>query len=290
MISDFNSNDGRDNSPNSTEYIETAPGVEIYVRDYGQGKPVILIHGWPLSSDAWEAQIEELVANNFRVIAYDRRGFGKSSQPWDGYDYDTLTDDLHEIIRQKNLTNATIVGFSMGGGEAARYFARHGGEGVSKVAFVSAVTPFRMQTADNPDGMPAEELQKMANQVKEDRFAFLEEFSKKFYGVGMLSKPVSSAYLHHDFMIASCASPRATMQCLHAFGETDFRDDLRSVNVPALVIHGDADKTVPLELSGEKTAKLLSDARYLVYEGSPHGLNYTDKDKFNRDLISFLND
>lgn len=163
-------------------YIETAPNVQLYVKDYGQGKPVILIHGWPLSNEMWEYQIDILVQNNFRVIAYDRRGFGKSSQPWSGYDYDTLTDDLKAIIDHLDLKEATLVGFSMGGGEVVRYFSRHGGKGVSKAVLISSVTPFLLKTDSNPDGIPQEKYDAMAEQIKADRIGFLDSFGKTFFG------------------------------------------------------------------------------------------------------------
>lgn len=287
-----NTNTGAFESPfdiSSDMYIENEEGITLYVRDYGRGKPVILIHGWPLSGDMWEHQVEALVMNNYRVITYDRRGFGKSSQPWDGHNYDTLADDLKTIIDELDLTNITLVGFSMGGGEVVRYFSRHGGKNVEKAVLIASVTPFMLQTDDNPDGMPQEEADKMGQQIKEDRFAFLENFGKAFYGVGLLSKPVSSAYLQHDLAVASCASPHATLQCLKAFSSTDFRGEMHQVNVPTLVIHGDSDKTVPIALSSEKSAKLIPDCRYLVYGGAPHGLYYTEKEKLNQDLIEFLN-
>ena len=270
-------------------YLETDGEVGLYVKDYGQGAPVILIHGWPLSGESWEYQIEALVNNGNRVITYDRRGFGKSSHPWDGYDYDTLAEDLKAIIDELELINVTLVGFSMGGGEIARYFGKFGGEGISKAVLISSVTPFMLKTADNEYGTPQEEFDKMEKQIREDRMAFLETFGKTFYNVGMLSKPVSSAYLHNDFMIAAAASPRATIECMKAFSSTDFRADLPKINVPVLLIHGDADKTVPLEASSGLAQKLIPNCRLVIYEGAPHGLCFTEKERLNRDLISFLN-
>ncbi|HEX8268437.1 MAG TPA: alpha/beta hydrolase [Flavobacterium sp.] len=272
----------------SDVYIETDSGVSLYVKDYGEGVPVILIHGWPLSGEMWEYQIEFLVQSGCRVITYDRRGFGKSSQPWEGYNYNNLADDLLEIIEELELEGATLVGFSMGGGEAVRYFSRHGGKGVSKVVLASAVTPFMLQTQNNPDGMPQEDFDKMETQIRKDRMDFLENFGKTFYGVNLLNNPVSHAYLHHDMMVAACASPRATLECLKAFSSTDFRNDLAAVNVPVLIIHGDSDKTVPIKISAEKTAKMLPNARFLTYEGAPHGLFYTEKERFNQDLVDFI--
>jgi non-heme chloroperoxidase len=273
----------------SDMYIETENGVTLYVKDYGKGKPVILIHGWPLSGEMWEYQIESLVMNNFRVITYDRRGFGKSSQPWDGYDYDSLTEDLYSIIDELELTNVTLVGFSMGGGEVARYFSLYGGENVEKAVFISAVTPYMLKTDENENGVPHDVFDKMIEQIKDDRIGFLDSFGKMFYGVGLLSKPVSSAFLQHDLATAAAASPHATLQCLNSFSRTDFREDMRAINVPTLMIHGDSDKTVPIEASSDKASKMIANCQYIVYEGAPHGLFYTEKERLNRDLIQFLN-
>ena len=270
------------------EYIESAPNVYLRIRDYGSGDPVILIHGWPLSNEMWEYQIEHLINNNFRVITYDRRGFGKSAQPWNGYDYDTLADDLKAIIDQLQLSDVALVGFSMGGGEVVRYFSRHGGENVSKAVLVSSVAPFLLQTEDNPEGVPAEKNEEMAKQIREDRIGFLDNFGKQFFNVGLLSKPLSTPLLEYYRMLCAFASPRATLECANSFSTTDFREEMVTVNVPTLIIHGDADKTVPIEISSHKAAKLIPDCRYVVYEGAPHGLFYTEKEKLNKDLVEFL--
>lgn len=270
-------------------YIGTEPGVKLYVRDYGSGKPVILIHGWPLSGDMWEYQMDALVNAGFRVIAYDRRGFGQSSKPWNGYNYDVLANDLAEIIDQLALTDVAIAGFSMGGGEVVRFFSKFGGRNVTKAVLISSIAPYMLKTEDNPEGVPQEEFDKMTKQMKEDRAKFLKGFSKDFYGVTLLTNPASDALLERDFIIASGASPRATLECAAAFSSTDFRSEMQSINVPALVIHGDADKTVPIEATGEKAAHAIPDCRYLVYEGAPHGLFYTERERLNEDLIEFLN-
>nr|WP_315210139.1 alpha/beta hydrolase [uncultured Flavobacterium sp.] len=270
-------------------YIETAPNVKLYVKDYGEGKPVIFIHGWPLSNEMWEYQIDTLVQNNYRVIAYDRRGFGKSSQPWDGYDYDTLADDLKAIIEQLDLKEATLVGFSMGGGEVVRYFSRHGGKGISKAVLIASITPFQLQTDSNPNGVPQEKYDGMAALIKEDRISFLDNFGKTFFGVSFISKPISTPLLDYYRMLCSFASPRATLECAKSFSATDFRHEMGSVNVPTLIIHGDEDKTVPMEITSEIAAKLIPDNKFIVYEGAPHGLFYIEKDKLNKDLIEFLN-
>ncbi|QSB26223.1 alpha/beta fold hydrolase [Flavobacterium sp. CLA17] len=271
------------------KYIETAQNVKLYVKDYGQGKPVILIHGWPLSNEMWEYQIEFLVQNGFRVIAYDRRGFGKSSQPWDGYDYDTLSDDLQEIIEQLELTDTTLVGFSMGGGEVVRYFSRHGGKGVSKAALISSVIPYLLKTNDNPEGHPKEKSEATANAIKEDRIAFIDNFGKTFFGVNIINKPLSTPLLEYYRNLCSVASPRATLKCAESFSFTDFRDELNFVKVPTLIIHGDDDKIVPIELTSKKAAEGIRESTYIVYEGAPHGLFYTEREKLNNDLLNFLN-
>ncbi|MCP2027285.1 pimeloyl-ACP methyl ester carboxylesterase [Flavobacterium sp. HSC-32F16] len=274
---------------NTDKYIETAKNVKLYVKDYGKGKPVILIHGWPLSNEMWEYQIDFLVKNNYRVIAYDRRGFGKSSQPWDGYDYDTLTDDLSEIIEQLQLENVTLVGFSMGGGEVVRYFSRHQGKGVVKAALISSIIPFLLKTEDNPEGRPKEKTEATAASIHEDRIGFLDNFGKTFFGVNIINKPLSTPLLEYYRNLCSAASPRATLQCGESLNTTDFRDELHTIKVPTLIIHGDDDKNVPIEVSSEKTAKAIQNNTFIVYEGAPHGLFYTEKDKLNKDLLEFLN-
>ncbi len=271
------------------KFIETAPNVNLYVKDYGNGDPVILIHGWPLSNEMWEYQIENLVANNYRVITYDRRGFGKSSQPWNGYDYDTLTDDLKAIIDQLELTNITLVGFSMGGGEVVRYFSRHAGQNVSKVVLVSSIIPYLAQSDDNPDGGTKEKNEATQLAIKEDRIAFLDDFGKSFFGVSFINTVISKPLLQYYSMLASFASPHATTECAKTFSNTDFRKEALSVNVPTLIIHGNADKIVPIEISSEKAAQLIADNKFIIYDDAPHGLFYTDKDKLNVDLLEFLN-
>jgi len=274
-------------------YIETtkeAPGkpVRIYYNDYGTGKPVILIHGWPLNSAMWEYQINDLVNSGHRVIAYDRRGFGKSSQPWNGYDYNTLTDDLKALIDQLKLEDITLVGFSMGGGEVVRYFSRYGGINVTKVILISSVTPYMLQSESNPDGVPKEDFDDMANDIQEDRIGFLENFGKMFFGVSMLHKPLSTPLLEYYRMLCSTASPRATLQCAKSFSSTDFRDDMKAINVPTLIIHGDADKTVPIDPTSKSTAIAIANSTFIIYEGAPHGLFYTERKKLNEDIIAFL--
>lgn len=270
------------------KYIETAPNVHLFVKDYGEGAPVILIHGWPLSNEMWEYQIENLVSNNYRVIAYDRRGFGKSSQPWNGYDYDTLTDDLNTIIEKLELDNVTLVGFSMGGGEVVRYFSRYGGKNIIKAALISSIIPFLAEADDNPDGRSPEKNEATQNLIKEDRIAFLDDFGKNFFGVNFINSVLSAPLLEYYRMLASFASPHATLECAKSFSNADFRKEVMMVNVPTLIIHGNSDKIVPIEISSEKTAKLIDNSTFIIYEGAPHGLFYTDRHKLNVDLLEFL--
>lgn len=262
--------------------------VKINYCDYGTGKPVILISGWPFGKEMWEYQINDLVDSGHRVIAYDRRGFGKSSQPWDGYDYDTLTDDLKAMIDQLELEDITLIGFSMGGGEVVRYFSRHGGRRVSKAVLISAVTPYLLETESNPGGVAQEVFDKIAEQMKQDRIGFLDEFGKTFFGISILNKPLSAPLLEYYRMLCAVASPRATSECVKAFSNTDFRSEMQLVTVPTLIIHGSDDKTVPIGPTGKQSAKLIPNNNLIIYDGAPHGLFYTEREKLNADLLNFL--
>jgi non-heme chloroperoxidase len=265
-----------------------APPVKLYYEDTQSGVPVVFIHGWPLSHDMWEYQFNELPAQGIRCIAYDRRGFGKSDRPWSGYDYDTLATDLHTLLDELKLDKVVLVGFSMGGGEVARYIGKFGTGRISKLVLISAVTPFMLKTEDNPEGIPLETFNGFEEKLRNDRPAFLGDFGKLFYGVHLLNKPASSEFLAWSQGLAMMGSPRATLECLHSFSSTDFRKDLLKCNIPAFVIHGDADKIVPFATSGQKTAAMIPDAQLKIYEGSPHGLWYTDRDMLNRDLVDFI--
>ena len=268
---------------------DTATGeqVEISYKDYGHGRPIVLIHGWPLSKEMWEYQIEDLINAGFRVIKYDRRGFGKSSKPWGSYDYDTLTSDLNTIMEELDLNDAILCGFSMGGGEAVRYLSQYGSTRVSKLVLISAVTPYLQHSNDNPDGVPAEVFEEMMTRMKADRIGFLDEFGKNFFGINLLNHPVSAPLLDYYRMLASVAAPRATQQCAISFATTDFREDLKAINIPTLIIHGDDDQIVPIKVSSDRTATMIPHAIYKVYEGAPHGLFYTHKEQLNKDLIDF---
>ncbi|MEO6550569.1 MAG: alpha/beta hydrolase [Ferruginibacter sp.] len=262
--------------------------VSIYYEDLGKGKPVVFIHGWPLNGAMWEYQVAELTRSGLRCITYDRRGFGKSDRPFSGYDYNTLAADLKSLLDELDVDDVTLVGFSMGGGEIAKYFSLYGGERVSKVVLVSSVLPYMLQTEDNPNGVPQETFNKMTEGMINDRPSFMEAFGKDFFGVSLINHPVSSAFLANNLTQVMNSSPIATLECAKSFSSTDFRQDILSINVPTLIIHGDADKTVPIKATGEQSALLIDGARFIVYEGSPHGLWYTDREKLNSDLIGFI--
>lgn len=262
--------------------------VKIFYQDYGEGQPVVLIHGWPLSHSSWETQLPAIVNAGFRCIAYDRRGFGKSDAPWDGYDYDTLASDLDALITQLDLHHAVIIGFSMGGGEVVRYLTNFGKERIAKAALIASIIPLVAQKPDNPHGVPQEELEKIMKALQNDRVGFLPDFHKNFYSVGMISKPVSQARLDNDFIIASQASGNATIKAAEAWAGTDFRPELQNITVPTLIVHGDDDKIVPIETSAQQAAKGIADNEFHIIEGGPHGLNATHGEALNRIIVSFL--
>ena len=262
--------------------------VELHYEDYGSGKPVVLIHGWPLSGRSWEAQVPALVQAGYRVITYDRRGFGKSSQPWTGYDYDTFAADLDSLLTQLDLNGVTLVGFSMGGGEVARYIGRFGTKRIAKAVFAAAVPPFLYKSADNPEGgLDDATIAQFENGVKTDRLAFLEAFTSNFFKAGDKMK-VSESQRVYARNIAAFASPKGTLDCIGAFGRTDFRGDLAKVNVPTLVIHGDSDAIVPFEVSGARTHKAIAGSRLTLVKGAPHGFNASHAAEFNKGLLDFL--
>lgn len=271
-------------------YIKTRDGADIYVKDWGQGRPVVLIHGWPLSSDSWEPQMQALAEAGYRAIAYDRRGFGRSSQPWTGYDYDSLTDDLADVLQATGATeNVTLVGFSMGGGEVARYMSRHGGKGVISAALVASVVPYMLKTDDNPNGTPQSVFDGITDGIKEDRAHFFNKtFFPGFFGVGYITSPVSEEVIANATAVALQASLKATLACAEAFAHTDFRPDLASFRVPTLIVHGTADKTVPIDASARAAAQGIAGAQLVEYDGEAHGLTVTAKDRLTNDLLTFL--
>ncbi len=260
----------------------------LYVKDWGAGDAVVLLSGWPLTADSWDDQAMVLAGSGYRVIAYDRRGFGRSSQPWGGYDYDTLSDDLANVIKQTGAKNVTLVGFSMGGGEVARYMSRHGGESVIKTALVSSVVPGMLKSADNPEGVEQAVFDAMAGQMRDDRAHFFAGFFKDFFGVGVLTHPVSSELVDWARSQAMQASLRATLECAKSFASTDFRGDLEAFRVPTLIIHGTADKTVPVAATARAAHAAIANSTLLEYGGAPHGLFATDKQRLSEDLLAFI--
>lgn len=265
--------------------------IKLYYEDYGEGKPVVLIHGWPSSSRSWEYQVPALVEAGYRVITYDRRGFGNSSQPWNGYEYDTLAADLHQLLEYLDLNDVTLVGFSMGGGEVARYIATYGTNRVKKAVFAGAVPPYLYKSADNPEGpMDDATIEEFENGVKNDRIAFLEGFTKTFLTTEKQTDLVSEPFRLYFRDIAAWASPKGTLDCISAFGKTDFRQDLAKFNIPTLVVHGDSDAIVPFEASGKRTHEAIPGSKLALIKGAPHGLNVTHANEFNEELLAFLKD
>jgi pimeloyl-ACP methyl ester carboxylesterase len=267
---------------------ENSGTIDLYYEDHGKGRPVVLIHGWPLSSKSWEKQVPALLDAGYRVVTYDRRGFGNSSKPTFGYDYDTLAEDLHRLMTELDLADATLVGFSMGGGEVARYLGTHGSDRVEQAVFISAIPPFLLKTADNPEGVDGSVFDGIMDSIAADRPAFLSGFLLDFYNVDVFKGDrVSDEVVRLSWNIAAAASPRGTLDCVPAW-LTDFRDDLISIDVPVLVIHGDADRIVPFAASGKRTHELVRGSRLVVVEGGPHGITWTHAGRVNRELLDFL--
>ncbi len=269
-------------------YVTAAEKTKLYVKDWGSGRPVFLIHGWPLSADSWDDQTMAIANAGHRAIAYDRRGFGRSSQPWTGYDYDTLADDLAAVVEQTGARDAVLVGFSMGGGEVARYMSRHGGKSVVQAVLVSSVLPFRLKTPENPTGTEQAIFDKTARALEEDRPKFLAGFFRTFFGVDKAQHPVSDELLTWARSVAMQASLKATLECLKSFSSTDFRGDLSAFKVPTLIIHGTEDQTVPIDASSRAAARAIKQNTLVEYDGAPHGLFATHKQRFTKELIDFL--
>ncbi len=263
--------------------------IKIFTEDSGgPGRPVILIHGWPLSGEAWGDQVADLRDTGYRVITYDRRGFGRSDKPEGGYDYDTLADDLAGLIEDLGLANVTLVGFSMGGGEVARYVAKYGEDKLHSVVFAAAVPPYLMKTPDNPDGPLTEQKAKeMEAGLRADREAFFDQFTRDFFSANGELK-VSEEERQDAIALCLQSDQTAALGCMQAFGTTDFRADLAKVTVPTLVIHGDADGIVPLEGSGQRTHAAIPGSTLVVVPGAPHGFNVSHAERFNAELLAFL--
>jgi non-heme chloroperoxidase len=268
--------------------IKTHDGTYLYYKDWGTGPTVVFSHGWPLNSDAWEDQMSFLASHGYRCIAHDRRGHGRSTQPFTGNDIDTYADDLSTVMKELDVHDAVLVGHSTGGGEVTRYITRHGTGRVSKLVLVSAIPPFMLKTDDNPDGIPIAEFDKIRSAIAADRSQFWHDLSMVFYGYNRPGAKVSEG-VRESFWLAStlCGYPGA-YQCVKAFSETDFREDLEKLDLPTLVIHGDDDQIVPIAVGGERSAKMIKGAKFEVYRGAPHGLPTTHKDKLSADLLAFI--
>ena len=267
---------------------ENSGNIELYYEDHGTGKPVVLIHGYPLSGASWEKQVAVLLEAGHRVITYDRRGFGRSSQPSTGYNYDTFAEDLHKVVEKLVLRDFALVGFSMGGGEVARYLGKYGSKDVSKAVFISSVPPYLLKTPDNPEGVDGSVFEGIQKAVAADRYAFFTEFFKNFYNTdALMGTRVSEQAVQASWNIAAAASATASLACVPTWHE-DFRQDLARVDVPTLVIHGDADRILPIGASGDRTAKLVKGARLVVVKDGPHCITWTHADIVNRELVSFL--
>lgn len=270
-------------------FATAADDTRLYYKDWGQGRPVVLIHGWPLTADSFDDVAFALAENGFRAISYDRRGFGRSDQPWNGYDYDTFAQDLETVIDECGVRDdVALVGFSMGGGEIARYLTRNGGRGVRHVALIGAVVPYMLRTDNNPNGVPKAEFDTMTEGMKKDRAAFFHTFFKSFFGVGVVSHPVSEQVLDDAWRQAMMAGLRPTLAAAEAFATTDFRPDLPAFTMPTLVIHGTADLTVPIDATGRVVARAVPQAQLIEYDGSAHGVFASDKERLIGDLLGFL--
>ena len=269
-------------------FINVKDGTQIYYKGWGSGPPVVFSHGWPLSSDAWDDQMLFLGSKGYRVIAHDRRGHGRSSQPWNGNDMDTFADDLKEVLDKLDIKGATLIGHSTGGGEVARYVARHGTSRVAKLVLVSAVPPLMLKTPANPEGTPLAEFDKIRAGILADRSQFFKDLSAPFYGANRPGSKVSQGVRDSFWLQGMMAGMKSAFECVKAFSETDFTEDLKKITIPTLIIQGDDDQIVPFKASGALSSKLIKGARLEVYKGSPHGLPTTAKDRLNTDLLGFI--
>lgn len=267
---------------------ENSGNIDLYYEDHGAGKPVVLVHGWPLSGASWEKQLPVLLDAGYRVITYDRRGFGQSSKPSLGYDYDAFAEDLNKLMTKLNLRDAALMGFSMGGGEVARYLGAYGADRVSRAVFISSVPPFLLKTPANPEGVDGSVFDGIKKAITADRPAFLAQFLSDFYNADLLGgKLISNQALQMNWNVAAGASPKGSLDCVSAW-LTDFRRDLKSIEVPTLVVHGDADRILPIAATGKRTHEMVKGSRLFVVQGGPHGITWTHAEQVNRELMAFL--
>ena len=270
-------------------YAKAKDGTMLYHKDWGEGRPVVLIHGWPLSGDTFDDLGIALAERGFRAIIPDRRGFGRSDQPWNGHDYDTYADDIAAVLEHCGIAEpVSLVGFSMGGGEVARFLTKQGKDRVSAAVLISSIVPYMLQTDDNPNGVPQAIFDQMTDGMKKDRAGFMTSFAKDFFGQGFIDRPVSQGVLDDFWRQAMMAGQRSTLGAAKAFASTDFRPDLKSFAVPTLVIHGTADKTVPIDATGRVVADQVPGAKLIEYDGSAHGLFATDQARLIEDVCAFL--
>ena len=268
--------------------ITTQDGTEIYFKDWGSGQPVVFSHGWPLSADAWESQMVFLASNDYRCIAHDRRGHGRSSQPWNGNEMDTYADDLSELIKALDLTEATLVGHSTGGGEVARYIGRHGSHRIAKAVLMGSVSPMMLKTTANPGGLPIQKFDDIRAGVASDRSQFFKDLTTPFYGANRAGATVSQGVRDAFWLQGMQGGLKNELDCIKAFSETDFTEDLRKFDMPTLILHGDDDQIVPIKASAYASAELIRNARLKIYPGGPHGLADTHRDELNADLLAFV--
>lgn len=269
-------------------YVTAKDGAQIYYKDWGTGPAIFFSHGWPLSADMWEQQMMFFGMNGFRVLAHDRRGFGRSSQPWDGYDYDTFADDIALVLDAAGVEEVSLVGFSMGGGDIARYISKTKGTRVAKACLTSAVTPYFIKADDNPEGVPADIFDGIRAGLLNDRPQFLDDFNALFYGTNKVPGAVSDGVLKQTLQIALTSGIKGTYDCVGAFSESDFRPDMAAFTMPTLIIHGDGDQVVPITPTGAAAHELIPHSQFLAYESAPHALTFTHKDQYNADLLAFL--
>lgn len=269
--------------------ITTRDGTQIHYKDWGKGQPIVFSHGWPLNADSWEAQMLFLASDGYRCIAHDRRGHGRSSQPWDGNDMDTYADDLSALIETLDLKSVTLIGFSAGGGEIARYIGRHGTARIARAALISAVPPLMLKTDANPGGLPMDEFDKIRQASSADRSQLYKDLANgPFFGANRAGAKVSQGMIDSFWLQGMQAGHKNTFDCIKAFSETDFTDDLKKFDIPTLIIHGDDDQIVPIGAAALQSSKLVRNSTLKIYAGAPHGLVDTHKDQLNTDLLAFI--